>query len=140
MFLSTCPHCEEHAPHIVELYNEYRDRGFTVLGVATDPGGKESKDAVASIRAYTSLAKIEYPVGFLIPEVIAYYADNHNHGVPQMVLFGPDGKMVIRRIGWDEKSGKEIRAAIEAQLAKMPTVKPGSKASSRPPTRKTKQG
>jgi thiol-disulfide isomerase/thioredoxin len=138
VFLSTCPHCEEHAPHIVELYKQYRDRGFTVLGLATD--NKENKDSVASVRAFVSLAKIEYPVGFVTPEVIAYYIDSHDHGVPQMVLFGPDGKMVKRLIGWTEKSSKEIRAAIEAQMAKMPTVKPGSKASSRPATRKTKQG
>jgi thiol-disulfide isomerase/thioredoxin len=138
MFLSTCPHCEEHAPHIVELYKQYRDRGFTVLGLATD--NKENKDAVASVNAFVSLAKIEYPVGFVTPEVIAYYVDSHDHGVPQMILFGPDGKMAIRRVGWNEKSSKEIRAAIEAQLAKMPTVKPGSKTSSRPPTRKTRQG
>jgi glutathione peroxidase-family protein len=138
MFLSTCPHCEEHAPHVVELYNKYRDRGFTVLGLATD--NKENKDSVESVKAFASLAKIEYPVGFVTPEVIAYYVDSHDHGVPQMILFGPDGKMAIRRIGWNEKISKEMRAAIEAQLAKMPTVKPGSKASSRPVTQKTKQG
>ena len=138
VFLSTCPHCQEHAPHIVELYNKYRDRGFTVLGLATD--NKENKDNVATVNAYVSLAKIEYPIGFLTPEVIAYYLDNHDHGVPQMVLFGPDGKMVTRQIGWGEKSSKEIRSAIEAQLAKTPVVKPGSKASSRPPTRKSRQG
>src|SRR5262245_22011940 len=138
VFLSTCPHCEEHAPHVVELYNQYRDRGFTVLGLATD--NKENKDSVASVKGFVSLAKIEYPVGFITPEVIAYYVDSHDHSVPQMILFGPDGKMVKRLIGWNEKSSKDIRAAIEAQLAKMPAVKPGSKTSSRPPTRKTKQG
>lgn len=138
VFLSTCPHCEEHAPHVVELYNQYRDRGFTVLGLATD--NKENKDNVESVKAFVSLAKINYPVGFVTPEVIAYYIDSHDHGVPQLVLFGPDGKMAKRLIGWNEKVSKEIRAAIEAQLAKMPTVKPGSKASSRPATRKTKQG
>ena len=138
MFLSTCHHCQEHAPHIVELYNQYREKGFTVLGLATD--NKENKDNVANVQGYVTIAKIEYPVGFVTPEVVAYYVDSHDHGVPQMILFGPDGKMAIRRIGWNEKSAKEIRAAIEAQLAKMPTVKPGSKASSRPPTRKTKQG
>jgi thiol-disulfide isomerase/thioredoxin len=138
MFRSTCPHCEEHAPHIVALYNEYRDRGFTVLGLATD--NKENKDEVASVNAFVSLAKIEFPVGFVTPEVIAYYVDNHNHNVPQMILFGPDGKMAKRLIGWNEKNSKEMRAAIEAQLTKMPTVKPGSKASSRPVTQKTKQG
>jgi len=138
VFLSTCHHCEEHAPHIVELYNQYRDRGLTVLGLATD--SKDDKDKVASVKAFVSLAKINYQVGFLTPEVIAYYMDSHDHGVPQMVLFGPDGKMAIRRVGWNEKSSKDMRAAIEAQLAKMPTVKPGSKASSRPATRKTKHG
>ena len=138
VFLSTCPHCEEHAPHIVELYNQYRDRGFTVLGLATD--NKDNKDSFESVRAFVSLAKIEYSVGFVTPEVIAYYVDSHDHGVPQMILFGPDGKMAKRLIGWNEKSGKEMRSAIEAQLAKMPAVKPGSKASSRPATQKTKQG
>ncbi|MGE0131369.1 MAG: peroxiredoxin family protein [Blastocatellales bacterium] len=137
MFWSKCPHCEEHAPHIVELHNQYRARGFTVLGLATDR--PEKKDDVESVKAFVSLAKINYPVGFLTTEVIAYYMDSHDHGVPQMVLFGPDGKMVKRQIGWNEKIAKEMRAAIEAQLAKMPTVKPGSKASSRPATRKTKQ-
>src|SRR5215813_1419336 len=69
VFLSTCPHCQEHAPHIVELYNKYRDRGFTVLGLATDR--KEKKDDVESVKAFASLAKINYPIGFLTTEVIA---------------------------------------------------------------------
>lgn len=138
MFWSKCPHCEEHAPHIVEFYNQYRARGFTVLGLATDR--KERKDEVDSLKAFLAKTKINYPVGFLNTYVIAYYMDSHDHGVPQMVLFGPDGKMAKRQIGWTEKIGKEMQAAIEAQLAKMPTVKPGSKASSKPIQRKTKQG
>jgi glutathione peroxidase-family protein len=137
VFWSKCPHCEAHAPHIVEFYNQYRSRGFTVLGLATDR--KEKKDEVESVKAFVAKAKINYPIGFLTTEVIAYYMDTHDHGVPQMVLFGPDGKMVKRQISWNEKIGKEMRAAIEEQLAKMPTVKPGSKASSKPAPRKLKQ-
>jgi glutathione peroxidase-family protein len=137
MFWSKCPHCEEHAPHIVELYNQYRTRGFAVLGLATDR--KERKDEVDSLKSFVAKAKINYQVGFLTTDVIAYYMDSHDHGVPQMVLFGPDGKMAKRQIGWNEKISKEMRAAIEAQLAKMPTVKPGSKASSRPAKRSSKQ-
>jgi thiol-disulfide isomerase/thioredoxin len=137
MFWSRCPHCEEHAPHIVELYNQFRGRGFTVLGLATDR--KEKKDDVESVKAFVAKAKIAYPIGFITPEVTAYYIDSHDHGVPQMVLFGPDGKMVKRQIGWNEQIGKDMTAAIEEQLAKMPTIKPGSKASSRPAVRKIKQ-
>ena len=121
-----------------KLYDEYKGKGFTVLGLATD--NKENKDSVETVKAYVSIAKIKYPVGFVTTEIVAYYIDSHDTGVPQMVLFGPDGKMAKRLIGWNEKVGKEMRSAIEAQLAKMPTVKPGSKASSRPATQKIKQG
>src|SRR5262249_4790510 len=126
MFWSRCHHCEEHAPHIVEFHNQYRNRGLFILGLATDR--REKPDEVESAKAFVNSAKITYPVGFLTTEVVAYYMDSHDHGVPQMVLFGPDGKMVKRQIGWSEKIGKEMRAAIESQLAKLPTVKPGSKA------------
>lgn len=138
LFSSRCPHCEDHAPHIVQLYNEYRQRGFTVLGLATDR--PEKKDDVESVKGFVNKAKINYPIGFLTTMVIAYYMDSHNHGVPQMVLFGPDGKMVKREIGWSPKVEKEMREAIEAQLAKLPTVKPGSKASAKPTRDKVKQG
>src|SRR5262249_23685677 len=133
-----CPHCEQHAPHIVKLQNDYRARGFMVLGLATDR--KENNDDLANVNAFVSLAKIDYPIGFITPEVIAYYMDNHDHGIQQMSLLGPDGKMALRRVGWNEKVDKEIRAAIDAQLAKLPAVKPGSKASSRPAPNKTKHG
>jgi thiol-disulfide isomerase/thioredoxin len=139
MFWSKCPHCEEHAPHIVEFYNQYKNRGLTIVGLATDP-----ETELASVRQFMAKAKINYPVGFLTTIVRAYYGDSHDSGVPQMVLFGLDGKMVIRRIGWNEKIAGEMKQAIEEQLSKVsntaPTVKPGSKATAKPVASKTKQG
>ncbi|MBO0797721.1 MAG: TlpA family protein disulfide reductase [Blastocatellia bacterium] len=126
MFWSQCPHCEEHAPHVVEYYNQYKQRGFTVLGLATD-----RPDRSDDVKNFMRKAKITYPVGFITTEVVAYYADSKNQGVPQMILFGTDGKMVKRLIGWTPEIGKELKEAIEGQLAKQPTVKPGSKASTK---------
>lgn len=138
MFWSQCPHCEEHAPHIVEIYNQYRQHGFTVLGLATDP--KEDKASLGRVKAFMAKAKITYPVGYVTNEIVAYYSHPKDHGVPQMVLFGADGKMVLREIGWNETIGKKVKDAIEAQLSKAPTVKPGSKASAKPNQNKTKHG
>lgn len=138
MFWSQCPHCEEHAPHIVEIYNAYRQRGFSVVGLATDL--KDDKETPGRVKAFMAKAKINYPVGYVTNEVVAYYADSKNHGVPQMILFGADGKMALREIGWNENVSKKVKDAIEAQLAKTPTVKPGSKASAKPNQNKTKHG
>jgi glutathione peroxidase-family protein len=125
MFWSKCPHCEEHAPHIVAIYNQYRDKGFGVLGLATDR--KEDPTAMKSVKDFMTKAKINYNVAFITNEVVAYYADSRNHGVPQMVLFGTDGKMVLREIGWNENIEKKLKAAIEEQLAKVTSATPAAK-------------
>lgn len=126
MFWSECQHCREHAPHMVALHNEFKGRGFTVLGLATD-----KPDKISDVRAFMRNAKINYPVGFITTEIIAYYADSHNHGVPQLVLFGPDGKMAKRWIGWTDEISKEVRTTIQEQLGKISVVKPGSKTNGR---------
>jgi glutathione peroxidase-family protein len=134
MFWSQCPHCRDHAPHIVEIYNQYKARGFTILGLATD---KSDNQGVNNVRKFLADTKINYPTAFVTTEVVAYYADPRNHSVPQIVLFGADGKMVKRWIGWTDEIGKEVRASIEGQLGKAPTpVKPGSKATSRDTSRR----
>ncbi len=132
LFVSWCPHCQEHAPHMVEFYNQYKQRGFTVLGLTSDPQNK-----VDDVKGFINKAKISYPVGFISTEIVAYYAEGTQ--VPQMILFGPDGKMAKRWIGWNPQISQELKQAIEAQLAKLPTVKPGSKASSKSSPRKVKQ-
>ena len=150
MFWSKCPHCQEHAPHIVALYNQYRDRGFTVLGLAKD--SKDEADEVKSVKDYMATAKINYPTGFITTELVAYYADNRNHGVPQMVLFGADGKMVLREISWSDAIEKKLKAAIEEQLAKAPAkaveskpatanpaTKPAAKPAAKPAQQKSKR-
>lgn len=141
MFWSKCPHCEEHAPHVTEWNAAYGKRGLNILGLATD-----KEEDLASVRQFMTKAKTNYPVAFISNMVVAYYADSHDHGVPQMILFGPDGKMVKRTIGWTEKVGAEMKQAIEEQLSKVAnaapnaTIKPGSKAMAKPVARKTKHG
>lgn len=138
MFRSTCPHCEDHAPHIVELYNQYRQHGFTVLGLATDD--KQDQAAVKTLKSFLARHKVNYPVAYVTTEVVAYYADPRNHGVPQMVLFGADGKMTLRKIGWGQAYGKEFRQSIEEQLAKLPPAKSGGEAGAKPAQTKSRKG
>jgi len=111
-FWSQCMHCQQHTPHIVELYNQFSKRGLNIVGLA-DP-----RDTKETAQAYMKQMKIAYPVGLTNLEVIAYYIDSHDHSVPQMVLFGADGKMVRRWIGWGENSKKELSDVLEEQLKK----------------------
>lgn len=124
IFWSRCPHCEEHAPHIVELNNQYRQRGLTVLGLATDR--KDSQDDLNSLKGFLERTKLNYQIGFLSGEIRMNYADPKDAGVPQIILFGADGKMILREIGWTPAQHEKIKKAIEAQLAK-PAARAGKK-------------
>ena len=89
MFASWCTHCQDHAPHMVKSYNQFKAQGFTMMSLATD-----QKDKVADVKKFVKDYGLNYPVGFLSNEVLAYYADSHNHNVPQVVLFGKIGQSV----------------------------------------------
>ena len=111
MFASWCTHCQDHAPHMVKAYNQFKTQGFTIMSLATD-----QKDKVADVKKFIKDYGLNYPVGFLSNEVMAYYADSHNHNVPQVVLFGKNGKMLKRWIGWSETYTKELTTLVEGEI------------------------
>jgi hypothetical protein len=117
---------------MVELYNELSKRGLVILDWRP----------ILRIRALTSKRscgdlKINYPVGFITNELVPTTRTVITMACRRWSSSAQDGKMARRLIGWDEKNGKDLRDAILAQLQKLPTVKPGSKASSRPVRRAT---
>ena len=111
MFASWCTHCQDHAPHMAKAFNQYKAQGMIILGLATD-----KKEDAAKVKKFVADYGVSYPVGFLSNEVLAYYADSHNHSVPQVVMFGKNGKMMKRWIGWSEANTKELNTLAQAAL------------------------
>ncbi len=112
MFASWCTHCQDHAPHMVKIYNQFKAQGFTMMSIAAD----QQETRMADIKKFIKDYGLNYPVGLLSNEIRAYYQDNRNHGVPQIVMFGKNGKMVKRWIGWSEDYTKELTSLIESEL------------------------
>jgi peroxiredoxin len=111
MFASWCPHCQDHAPHMVKVYNQFKAQGFVIVSLATD-----QKDKIADVKKFIKDFGLNYPVGFLTNEVMAYYMDSHNHNIPQVVLFGKNGKMMKRWIGWSEERTNELTTLVEGEI------------------------
>lgn len=111
MFASWCPHCQDHAPHMVKVYNQFKAQGFEIISLASD-----QKDKIAEVKKFVKDYSLTNPVGFLTNEVMAYYMDSHNHNIPQVVLFGKNGKMMKRWIGWTEERTKELTSLVEGEL------------------------
>ena len=50
-----CPPCRKEIPGFIELYNSYRSRGFTVIGVSMD-------ESTADIKRFARRYKMNYPI------------------------------------------------------------------------------
>ena len=98
---SWCGPCRAEIPNLIAAYNKYKDNGLVVLGVASWDKPEATLKAIAE-------DKIPYPQ-IINSQKIA--TDIYGiSGIPEIILFGPDGTILAR--GLREK-------AIGAKLAQI---------------------
>ena len=86
---SWCGPCRAEIPNLIKVYEQYKGDKFEVLGVATWDEPADTKQAIEQL-------KITYPQMLNAQKAgsDAYGID----GIPQIILFGPDGKIVKRNL------------------------------------------
>lgn len=96
---SWCPWCIKGLPALKEIYNDYKDKGLILVGVAVRDEAEATKGAVEKY-------EITWPV--------IYNAERKPYeiygmtGIPHLMLIGPNGKIVSRGEG-----AKKIRERLE---------------------------
>ena len=92
-FASWCPPCREEIPDFIKLQNEYKDKGFSVVGVSlVDP--KESKDFARQIG-------INYPI--VVDDGRASSAYGPVRGIPTTFVIDKNFKIARVYIGYRPK-------------------------------------
>lgn len=98
---SWCNPCRAEIPNLIAVYNKYKDKGLVVLGVAAWDQPENTLKAIEE-------DQIPYPQ-IINSQSIATDAYGIQ-GIPQIYLFGPDGKMLKRGLRGEmiEKAVAEI--------------------------------
>jgi thiol-disulfide isomerase/thioredoxin len=86
---SWCGPCKAEIPNLIKVYNQYKGDKFEVLGVATWDEPADTKKAIEKM-------SIPYPQ-MLNAQKAGSDAYGIN-GIPQIILFGPDGKILKRNL------------------------------------------
>ncbi len=81
-----CPPCRMEIPGLQAVYQEYRDRGFVVVGLSTDQGGK------GAVQQFVRESGVTYPVAMATPGVMRLYGGIDM--LPQSFLVDQHGKVV----------------------------------------------
>ena len=114
-FLATwCPHCQQMAPVIASLYDGYRERSVTVLGVNISPFGmdRRSRASPADMAAFASRFGAAFPLAF-DPTVAVGQAYAVRTFPTTMII---DRQGVVRYMHSGEAPKAELEAALTAAL------------------------
>lgn len=99
---SWCGPCKAEIPNLIKVYNQYKGDKFEVLGVATWDKPEDTKRAIEQLN-------IPYPQ---IMNAQKAGSDAYGiNGIPQIILFGPDGKILKRNL-----RGEAVEKAVAEAL------------------------
>ncbi|MCU7551089.1 AhpC/TSA family protein [Chitinophagaceae bacterium LB-8] len=99
---SWCRPCRMENPNVVQAYNKFKDKNFTVLGVSLDrPDGKD--DWVKAIQddklAWTHVSDLKFWESSVVPLY-------HFEGIPYNVLVDPTGKIIAESLRGEDLERK----------------------------------
>lgn len=100
---SWCHPCRAENPNVLKAYGEYKDKGFTVLGISLDDKAERWKKAIEEDQMpWTQLSDLK---GFK-NEVSSYYGIN---AIPSTLLIDPTGKIIAKDL-----RGKALHRKLKA--------------------------
>lgn len=102
-----CPPCRKEIPSLIELQKQYKDQGFTVIGISVD------QSEVEVIKKFTEKMEINYPVAVGTMEVAKEFGSTA--GIPASFLIDRKGTINKSYAGYvtNEQLKKDIEKIIE---------------------------
>lgn len=62
-FTDTCPYCASSAPALRELYEEYTDKGLTIIGVYHPKAGRDDPMDLQRVQSVVDAREFKFPIG-----------------------------------------------------------------------------
>jgi len=114
LWATWCGPCRIEIPHLIELSNDFKDKGVEVVGLSTE----EKAEAADAVSQFVQGYRIPYAVGWANEQIRGAVLGN-SPSIPQSIIIGKDGKIFRHLIGFSPTlTPPQLRSAVEEALAK----------------------
>lgn len=108
LWATWCGPCISEMPHLVEMQDKYKDKGFEVIGLDTDD---ESK---ADIEAFAAKQKLNYQLGWANGAMMNEFVKiSRLNGIPQSLLINREGQLTGVFTGGGPKTVEKMKETVE---------------------------
>jgi cytochrome c biogenesis protein CcmG/thiol:disulfide interchange protein DsbE len=90
-----CPPCRAEIPHFIELQNEWKDKGVTIVGMSVDSTG------AADVAKFAKDNGMNYPI--VMGDEATATAYGADQGIPTTVVIDKKGNIVASHLGLTDK-------------------------------------
>lgn len=112
LWATWCGPCRMEIPELVKFHKEYRAKGLEVVGLSTE----NPEASAAGVRRFAQEFKMDYPVGWVTPEVAIALMQGRD-AIPQSFVISRDGRILKRFVGFSAAATpQQLRDAIEEAL------------------------
>jgi len=106
-----CGPCRESIPHLIQLYKNYRESGFEVIGMNIDKGDGEA------VRRFVMSMDIPYPVVTTPEDVVRNYRVT---GIPATFLIDKEGKIREKVVGFSGAIAQQLNTKVADLTSEKP--------------------
>ena len=104
-----CPPCRAAIPHLVKLYDKYKDEGLMVIGISLDKG--DQKDVVD----FVERNRIPYPISIAPDNPIIKDMGNIS-SLPTLIMLDRKSEISFKVIGYNQEIGEKLEKRLEQLL------------------------
>ena len=107
-----CGPCRKEMPELVEMQEKYRDKGFEIIGLDTDPETDEE------IKVFAEKMKLNYELGWASREMVSeFFKLGQMNGIPQSFLINREGKLTGMFRGGGNRVVKKMKETVAEMMS-----------------------
>lgn len=105
-YATWCEPCRKSIPHLSAMQQRFEPQGLQVVGL--NVGGPDDR---VKVKQFAADLSIQYPLGFPDKALTDLFLSG-DPTIPQTFVFGKDGQMLKRFIGYDQTTETELEKEI----------------------------